>query len=272
MQVYCIIGDERAFRTRSSAMFSTVLRRLGMKGAYVPFKVTPDRVGQAMQSLRVLNIAGANVTVPYKKAVVPHMNILSEGATIIGAINTIVIKGDELKGYNTNAIGFMDTLNDVGFEVEGKTALVIGTGGAAMAVAFIFNWLRTENIIIAGRDEAKARRIINRFRGEARLINSLPEHSINADIVINTTSVSSPEESPEMADLVKQLEFSGCELMIDLNYGRINNFWRNMAERNHIRFMDGLKTLAFQARRTFFLWTGVQAPPEEFLKALGEDL
>ncbi len=141
-----------------------------------------------------------------------------------------------------------------------------------MAVTFIFNWLRTENIIVAGRDEAKARRIVKRFRGEAKPISSLPGDPINADIIINATSVSSPEESPGMADLAKQLEFDGCELMIDLNYGRVNNFWRDMAERNHIRFMDGLKTLAFQARRTFFLWTGVQVPPEEFLGALDEDL
>jgi shikimate dehydrogenase len=75
------------------------------------FKVSPNDVGQALQSLRILNIAGANVTVPYKETVIPHMDILSEGANIIGAINTIVRNGAELKGYNTNAIGFMDALD-----------------------------------------------------------------------------------------------------------------------------------------------------------------
>ena len=104
---------------------------MGIKGAYVPFQVDPDDLGQALQSLRILNIAGANVTVPYKEVVVPHMDVLSEGANIIGAINTIVRNGNELKGYNTYAIGFMDALNDVGFDVEGKSALVFGTGGAA---------------------------------------------------------------------------------------------------------------------------------------------
>ena len=95
---------------------------MGIKGAYVPFRVAPGDVGQALQSLRILNIAGANVTVPYKETVVPHMDILSEGANIIGAINTIVRNGTELKGYNTNAIGFMDALLGADYEVEGRTA------------------------------------------------------------------------------------------------------------------------------------------------------
>ena len=74
------------------------------------------------------------------------MDILSEGANIIGAVNTIVRNGDTLKGYNTNAIGIMDALTESGFEAEGKSALIFGTGGAAMAAAFIFNWLRTGTI------------------------------------------------------------------------------------------------------------------------------
>jgi len=63
-----------------------------------------------------------------------------------------------------------------------------------------------------------------------------------------------------------------CELVLDLNYGRSNNFWQDMALRNGIRFMDGLSTLANQVRRTFALWTGVQVPSEEFLKVINEIL
>jgi len=129
MKVFCIISDERAHRLKSPAIFTTVLKDMGIKGSYVPFQVAPDDVGQALQSLRILNIAGANVTVPYKEAVIPHLDILSEGANIIGAINTIVRNGNELKGYNTNAIGFMDALNEVEFDAEGASALVFGTGG-----------------------------------------------------------------------------------------------------------------------------------------------
>ena len=271
MKIYCILSDERAYGLKSPVMFSTILRRVGIKGAYVPFKVKPENLGQALQSLRVLNIAGANVTVPYKEAVIPYLDVLSEGANIIGAINTIVRNGDVLKGYNTNAIGIMDALNESGFDVEGKSALVLGTGGAAKACVFILNWLRTNSIFVAGRNETKIRSMVNRFGGQAIPLNALPGQSLPVELIVNATSVSSPEESPALAELVKKIKVPECSLVFDLNYGRIENFWQDMARQRQIRFMDGRTALAYQAKRTFALWTGLQVPPEEFLKALDHE-
>ncbi len=268
MKVYCILSDERAYRSKSPGMFATVLKRLGINGAYVPFMVKSENLGQACQSLRILNIAGANVTVPYKELVIPYMDVLSEGANIIGSINTIVRNGDELKGYNTNAIGIMDALNETGFDPEGKSALVFGTGGAAKAVVFILNWLRTNSVFVAGRNYEKTRQIVGRFGGQALPLSTLSDQSLSVDLVVNATSVSSPDESAEMALLVEKLQVPGCRLVLDLNYGRTHKFWQDMALRENIDFMDGLSALAYQARRTFALWTGVQVPPEEFLNAL----
>jgi len=270
MQVYCIISDERVYRAKSTAIFSTVLKRMGIRGAYVPFKVAPDQVGQALQSLRILNIAGANITVPYKETVIPHLDILSEGANIIGAINTIVVNEGKLKGYNTNAIGFMDALSFAGFEAEDKSALVFGTGGAARAVAFILNWQRTKTIFLTGRDEQKTNQMVKQFGGEARTFSSLGGQRLPVNIVVNATSVSSTEESPELADLMASLDLPECEMLVDLNYDRPNNFWEHTAQDKGIRFMDGLMPLAYQARRTFALWTGLQVPPEEFISAIEE--
>jgi shikimate dehydrogenase len=270
MKVFCILSDERVYGSKSPAMFSRVLQRIGMQGVYIPFKIDPQHLGQALQSLRILHIAGANITVPYKERVIPYLDELSEGANIIGAINTIVCAGDTLKGYNTNAIGFMDALNDAEFEIAGKSALVFGTGGAAKAVVFMLNWLRAGAIRVAGRNPDKTAEIANRFEGEACSIDELLEQAVAADIVVNATSVSSPREAPQLAARVQKLQVPGCQLVIDLNYGRSQNFWRDMARRNGIRFMDGLPALAYQARRTLALWTKVQVAPGEFLNALRE--
>ena len=270
MKVYCILGDERAFRTKSPPMFSRVMKNVGLRAAYVPFKVSPDRIGQAIESLRILNLGGANVTVPYKEAVVTHMDILSEGANIIGAVNTIVCDGDTLKGYNTNAIGIMDALADSDYKAEGKSALIFGTGGAAMAAAFIFNWLRTDTIYITGRNEEKCHKLVDRFGGEVVPLASLGDETPPVSIVVNATSVSGTDESASMSALVGKLELPACELIFDLNYGREQNFWEDLAKKNDIRFIDGLAPLAYQARRTFALWTGLQVPPIEFIKALQE--
>ena len=272
MQVFCILGDERIMRSKSPAIFSAMLKRIGLKAAYVPFKVDPGQIGQALQSIKVLNIAGANITIPFKEKVIPHLDVLSEGANIIGAINTIVCNGGSLKGYNTNAIGFMDAIGDAGFDVEGKSALIFGTGGAAKAIAFVLNWLRTTSIFVAGRDIEKTRQIVERFGGEAISLYDLPHRTLDVNIVVNATSVSSPDESPEMAALLEKIKIKDCEMVVDLNYERSENFWQDMALRNGARFMDGLPALAYQSRRTLALWTGIQVPPEEFLKVLDEIL
>lgn len=251
-------------------MFSRVLQRVGIHAVYVPFKVDPQNVGLALNSLKILNINGANVTVPFKEKVIPHLDVLSEGANIIGAINTIVCNQDGLKGYNTNAIGFMDALNDAGFEVAGKSALVFGTGGAAKAVVFMLNWLRASSILVAGRNPGKTALIADRFEVEGCSIDELAGRPVAADIVVNATSVSSPQEAPGLAARIQNLQITGCQLVLDLNYGRNQNFWQDMARFKGIRFMDGLPALAFQARRTFALWTNVQVDPAEFLNALKE--
>jgi len=252
-------------------MFTNILKQQGIKGSYVPFKVAPDQIGQALHSLKILNIAGANITVPYKEAVIPHLDVLSEGANIIGAINTIAINnGGELKGYNTNAIGFMDAMSSVEYDIESKSALVIGTGGAARAVVFVLNWMRTKSIIVAGRNKEKTGELASKLGGEAKSLQTLPDQSLAVDLIINATSVSSIDEAPELAALVQQFDIPNCDMIVDLNYDRLNNFWQDLAIAKGIRFMDGLTPLAYQARRTFSLWTGLQVPPENFLQALKE--
>jgi shikimate dehydrogenase len=268
MKVFCILGDQRAALSKSPLMFGTVMQRAGLRGAYVPFVVRHTDLGRAIESLKILNIAGANVTVPYKEAALPHLDQLSEGANIIGAINTIVRSGSQLKGYNTNAVGFMDALSHAGFETAGRRALVFGTGGAAKAMVFILNWLQADAVLVAGRNPDRAAAIVARFGGRSMGLEHLAEAPLEADLLVNATSVSAPVDAPELARTLQDLRIGGCRLVMDLNYGALHNMWRDLADRLAVPFMDGLPALAYQARRTFLLWTGLQVPPEEFLQAL----
>lgn len=268
MKIFCILGDERAFRTKSPTMFSAIFKRIGISAAYVPFKVLPDQVGPAMQSLKALNIDGANITMPYKSSVIPYMNILSEGANIIGAVNTIIRNGEELKGYNTNAIGFMDTLEEHGFNVTSKRAIVFGSGGGARAVVFILNWLRAASIQISGRSAERVNDIIHKIGGSGTSLELIEKQPPVANIVINTTPISSPDDSPEFTKFIKKQDFKECELIVDLNYGRKDNIWQEKALKLGVPFIDGLAPLAHSARRTLMLWTRIDVEAAEFLKAL----
>ncbi len=267
-RVYCILSDERVFQSKSPVIFSTVMQRVGLKGIYVPLMVKPEKLGEAIHGLKVLNIAGANITVPYKESMIPFLDTLSESANIIGAINTIARDGDRLKGYNTNAIGLMDTFESIGFDPTGKTALVFGSGGAARSVTFILNWLRTNTVFIAARNIQKAERLAEKLGGMAVSLSELQEESISAHIIVNATSASGYHEAEGLDEVASSLNMSRCELLLDLNYGRSENFWKDLACSRGVRFMDGLSTLANQAKRTFALWTGIQVDPAEFLRAM----
>jgi shikimate dehydrogenase len=256
--------------TKAPEIFSALLKKADVKGTYEPFMISPGKLSEAVKEIRTLNIAGANVTTPYKEAIIPHLDELSEGATIIGSINTIVRKGNKLKGYNTNAIGFMDALKDAGLDVAGKSALVFGTGGAARAVVFILNWVHANPILVTGRSQSKISAIVKQIGGEAVSLDILPDRLLSVNLVVNATSVSSPDEAPELAELVNRLQLTNCEMVIDLNYGRYRNFWQDMAQSKGIPFMDGLSSLANQAKRTFALWTGIEVKPEVVITAIQE--
>ncbi len=265
---FLILGDARVLHTRAPEIFSAIMKKAGVKGTYEPFRISPGKLSEAVKEIRALNIAGANVTTPYKEAIIPYLDDLSEGATIIGSINTIVRKGNRLKGYNTNAIGFMDALKDAGLDIAGKSALVFGTGGAARAVVFILNWVHANPIFVTGRSRSKVNGIVKQIGGEAVALSSLTDRFLPVGLLINATAVSSPDESPELAELAARLQLTNCEMVMDLNYGRSRNFWQEMAQNKGIPFMDGLSSLANQARRTFALWTGIEVKPEVVVTAI----
>ena len=268
--VFCVISDERAFRSEAPAMYCEIMKQSGVKGAYVPFKVKPDDIGAAVKSLKVLNITGANILPPYKERIIPFLDILSEGAQIIGAVNTVVNNDGILKGFNTNAIGFMNFLEQENIDATGKSVVVFGTGGTSRAVSFMLNWLNADNIIIVGRNMEKAQATAKRINGKPMLIESLHENPLSADILINATTISTIEESTDYATIVNKLDMPDCKLIIDLNY-KFNeklNFWKKLAESGNIRFIDGLPMLAHQSKENYSLWTGLNIETERFLEVL----
>jgi shikimate dehydrogenase len=254
--------------TKAPEVFSAIMKKAGVTGTYEPFVISPGKLSEAVREIRNLNITGANVTTPYKETIIPHLDELSEGATIIGSINTIVRKKNRLKGYNTNAIGFMDALKEAGLDVSGKSALVFGTGGAARAVIFILNWVHANPILVTGRNQGKVSSIVKQIGGKAVMLDTLADQTLPVNLVINATSVSSPDEAPELDEIVNRLKLPDCEMVIDLNYGRNRNFWEAMAQNKGIPFMDGLSSLVNQARNTFNLWTGIEVGPEIVVTAI----
>lgn len=271
MKVYGIIGDARVRRSLSPAMHNAVMAAHGLDACYVVFPVEPEAVGPAVAGLRALGVRGVNVTVPHKRAVVPHLDELCGAARELGAVNTIVRQDGRLIGHNTDVGGFAAALEGQGFDCAGASALVLGAGGAARAVVLALRRGGAARVWVAGRSPARVQRLARELGAQAAGLDQAQDLAARAGLVVNATSVSSIGESAGMAELVAALPAGrGPRLVVDINYGRQDNFWQAWAAARGDSFMDGLAMLAHQARLSFGLWTGLQSPVDEFLRALGE--
>jgi len=182
----------------SPVIHNAAFEKMGIDYLYVPFRVKKEALGEAIQGMRALNIRGLSVTIPHKVTVIPFLDELDPLAERIGAVNTIVNDDGVLRGYNTDATGFLQTLLERGGEPEKKNVVILGAGGASRAISFILAE-RGAHLVILNRlleldwAEELASRISQIFTKEVEALELNEENLAKvlekADIVVNATSV-----------------------------------------------------------------------------------
>ena len=184
---------------------------------------------------------GLNVTIPYKKTVLPLCDEVSERARNIGSVNTLVKRADgSIFGDNTDAYGFEKLIGRCGIAVAGKKALVLGSGGASVMAVEVLRSLGASPVVVISR------------RGEDNYDN-LDRHA-DARIVVNTTPVGMyPKNGAAAVDLA---DFPACEGVIDVVYNPARTALLLQAEKRGIPCAGGLYMLVGQAKRACELFTG----------------
>jgi shikimate dehydrogenase len=276
-----VIGDPIE-HTMSPVMHNAAFKELGLDYLYVPLRVKREELSKAVESMRALNIRGLNVTLPHKVAIISFLDELDPLARKIGAVNTIVNDDGVLTGYNTDATGFLQALLDKGVKPEGKTAVILGAGGASRAISFILAE-RDAYLVILNRlleldwAEELAQRVSKVSKKGVKALE-LNEKNLEmvlegADILINATSVGmSPDvdETPVPTRLLKP----GL-IVFDIVYNPIQTRLLKEAETAGAQTIDGLDMLAWQGAIAFEKWTGRKAPldlmKKEAIKALGHE-
>ena len=261
-----LIGDPVA-HTMSPAMHNAAFAELGLDYAYLPFHVRPANLAAAVAGLRALNAVGFNVTIPHKVAVIPLLDDLDPLARRIGAVNTVVNNDGVLKGYNTDASGFLRALIEAGFEPRDKNIVILGAGGAARAVAYILAERNARLTILNRRQELDwaeniASNIKHDLNTDVAVFELLPEHLekalYSADILVNATSVGmSPaaDASPVPARLLK----SGL-VVTDVVYNPVETKLLREAKAAGAVTVAGIDMLIWQGALAFEKWTGQKAP------------
>jgi shikimate dehydrogenase len=261
-----IIGDPIE-HTMSPVMHNAAFKNKGLDYVYLPFRVKKEELGKAIEGMRGLNIRGLNITIPHKVAVIQFLDELDHLADKIGAINTIVNDNGVLKGYNTDATGFLQALLERGIEPKGKSVVILGAGGASRAISFILAE-RGSSLVILNRtwDKAKvcADRVSEIFQSEATALKldreNLTTALSEADILVNATSVGmSPNisETPVTSNLLKP----GL-VVFDMVYNPIKTRLQREAEVAGATAISGLDMLVWQGALAFEKWTGLKTPVE----------
>ena len=280
IRVCGIIGDPIG-HSMSPVIHNAAFEKMGIDYLYVPFRVKKEALGEAIQGMRALNIRGLSVTIPHKVTVIPFLDELDPLAERIGAVNTIVNDDGVLRGYNTDATGFLQTLLERGGEPEKKNVVILGAGGASRAISFILAE-RGAHLVILNRlleldwAEELASRISQIFTKEVEALELNEENLAKvlekADIVVNATSVGmSPniDETPIPAKLLKP----GL-IVFDIVYNPIKTRLLREAEAAGAKTISGFNMFVWQGVLAFELWTGMKAPVklmrEEAIKGLQE--
>ncbi|MZQ81959.1 shikimate dehydrogenase [Paenibacillus sp. 5J-6] len=260
--LYGVFGDPIR-HSRSPIMLNRAFQEADINAVYAAFHVRPDELGDAVRGIRALGYRGINVTIPHKVEVMQYLDVIDEGARVVGAVNTIVNEDGKLIGYNTDGIGYVRSLKEeTGIDLLGKNVLVLGAGGAARGVAYALAKEGAGCIYIANRTKERALELADTISAFTKTIGlGLDEISNVVDevaFVLNTTSAGMHPHTDELPMPVELLREH--HLVSDLIYNpRITRFLRE-AETLGARIHGGLGMFIYQGAYAFEYWTGKPAP------------
>jgi shikimate dehydrogenase len=248
----------------SPVIHNAAFAALGMDWIYVPMPVPPGRVDAAVRGLAALGIAGANVTMPHKTEIAGLLTDLSEDASRLGAVNTLVVGPEGIAGHNTDAPGFERFLReDAGFDPADRTALVFGAGGVARACALSLARAGLRRLTVALREPARAaglRAAVDAYPIDVEVVPFEAAPGVAADLVVNGTPLGGDGEPLPLPELGPGV------LVVDVRYRPPVTPLVELARSAGAAAHGGLGMLLHQAALSFELWTG-QLPPMDVMSA-----
>ena len=221
-EIYGIVGA-RALETLSPAMHNRLFERLGRNAVYLPFQETD--LGAFVSAAREIGVAGLSVTLPFKEAILEHLDEVDDLAARIGAVNTVVVRDGKWKGYNTDRDGVLEPLAKLG-PLRGKSVVLLGAGGAARAAAHALAE-NAASVLVLGRTESRATALaaavgaqsgpLARLSSESwdLLVNATPT-SPHVDSIPGTSIVFDMVTVPEETDLIRKAREAGASTVTGL--------------------------------------------------------
>lgn len=249
--------------SRSPAFQNAAFAAAGIDGAYAALDVAPERLASAVELVRTPAFLGANVTVPYKEAVLAHVDLRAPSAAATGAANVLVNEGGEVSAHNTDGEGALRALAEAGVDLAGAEALVHGAGGTARALVHA--------LLEAGTDVAVTNRSVDRGAALATAFDVPCLTSAEAaklldafDVVVNATTVGMQDDAVPFDVTWLHRE----TVVLDCVYRPGGTALGRAARARGLRLVPGETMLLHQGAASFTLWTGAPAPLDAMRAAL----
>jgi 3-dehydroquinate dehydratase/shikimate dehydrogenase len=258
-RVYGVVGDPIA-HSLSPPLMNAAFRRENVNAVYLPLHA--KTLKDLLTCVREIPIHGISVTMPYKEAILPHLDNTDSHTTKIGACNTVVRAQDgKLYGFNTDASGIVRPLERRLNTLEGARILVIGAGGAARAAVFGLKE-RGSEVYILNRSAAPAKKLAHQAR--ARIMKRPDLKKLAFDVIINAT----PVGMGNTRDTPLQEKEINARYVFDMVYDPAETRLLKLAQERGAQIIPGIEMFVHQAARQFEIWTGKPAPWDEMLRVV----
>ena len=246
-KLFAVFGNP-VLHSKSPQLFNTLFEKFQVNAHYTRIHV--EACEEVIRTIRSLNIIGSNITTPFKECIIPMLDELSKEAEQIGAVNTILNDNGFLRGFNTDYLGVVRSIEETGIDIFGKRCLVIGAGGASRAAVFGLMNAGAE-VLVANRTASKAFDIANQLGCNVIEFNELKIDNSQFDIVVSTLL---PDVSIDNFSWN-----SNISVLLDANY-RKSKFSESAV--TGIRVVRGDRWLINQAIGSFSIFTSLEPPVE----------
>jgi shikimate dehydrogenase len=250
LNFYGLIG-EKLPHSLSPKIHNTLFKALNIEGAYKLFEVEKEDLEKAIDSIKILNIKGVNVTIPYKQDVMKYLDFISEEAKKIGAVNTIYLDDKKLYGYNTDYFGFGTILKNNDIKVKDNIAMVLGNGGAAKAVITYLLDEGVKKIYLVSR-KGKNNSGYDDERIECKSYEEIKD--IKGDVLINTTPLGMyphMDETPVNKEVINNFN-----TLVDIIYNPKETKFLKIGKSLNKKVCGGIEMLVGQAIKAEEIWQG----------------
>ena len=259
--------------SKSPAMHEAAAHALNLDLRYRLYPCAPQALVETVNTIVKNDIRGFNITVPHKQAIMPLLTEIDADAQAIGAVNTVVCEGNTLRGYNTDALGLVRSLQEQNVKLTDAHVVVLGAGGAARAAVVGLAQHGAASVTIAARRSAQANALIATLSNHLHTplhqasFDDLATRFANTQLVIQATSATLEGNTNAIAfaDALPLHALPKNACVVDLVYKPLQTTVLQRAEQLTLHTVDGLGMLLHQGALAFEYWTG-QTPPLEIMR------